>query len=405
MDTDCEKEYSRTTSPLHWTDENRISNLPPDQLTSVTLSCLAQNNHGGHELHCGYYAANAATIMRDDAPKILKQLKARKSITSSSFIGTNRLNSSAFNRQLFTDRIKDEFVPCLQLFHQTQSIPTNLREHDIEELVHDASIPVISSCLASRTLLRTGNRDPKFDALLQRLARDRYAICILNTTHAADEGQHWVAVMLVQPSDKPHFLAYVCNSLIRSQSPNDSGNAALATTLLQTLRLYARTNFGHSTLFNALNQLDHLCDRFHPGAPENASLWSLAFSGLRALAPEFPATLRERVEMELNEHDLSIMDSAASADCTAPSYASKLSLTTKTAIDDQIFARLAQLTVKPSLQVLFSFPGRIELMQLSRSVKHTTWSAIYASLPLSSPTFAPSGIACGAKFLLLLLPI
>src|SRR6185312_7168945 len=235
MDTDCEKEYSTTTSPLHWTDENRISNLPPDQLTSVTLSCLAQNNHGGHELHCGYYAANAATIMRDDAPKILKQLKARKSITSSSFIGTNRLNSSAFNRQLFTDRIKDEFVPCLQRFHQTQSIPTNLREHDIEELVHDASIPVISSCLASRTLLRTGNRDPKFDALLQRLARDRYAICILNTTHAADEGQHWVAVMLVQPSDKPHFLAYVCNSLIRSQSPNDSGNAALATTLLQNL--------------------------------------------------------------------------------------------------------------------------------------------------------------------------
>jgi len=379
LDTDSKMEYSKPRSPRLPPDENSVANLQPDRFTFVTLSSLAQNNRNGEELHCGYYAANAATIMRDEAPKILKEVQARKFISSSGFIGTNRLNSSAFNRQVFLDRMKDDFVPRLQLLHQTESIPTNLREHDIEELVCDASIPVISSCLASRTVLRAGNRDPKLDALLQRLARDRYAICILNTTQSEDQGQHWVAVMLLQPSDQPHFLAFICNSLLRSQSPNDSGNAGLAATLLQTLRLYARTDFGQSALFNALNQLDHLCDRFHPGASANASLWSLAFSGLCALAPNFPGALRERVEAELNEHQLSIMDSAASADSTALSYASKLSVTTKTSIDDHIFAPLAQLTVKPALQVLFSFPGRIELMQLTKLVKTVKWSAISSS--------------------------
>lgn len=352
--------------------------MNPDQLTVVTLSSLAQPQRAGEQWQCGYYAANAGSILREEARTILQTVKHRKGgISATGFIGTNRLNSSAANRKLFTDRLEQDFVPLLQRIYRTEDKPTNLSQTDIEHLLSDDTIPVISSCFAARTVLRSGGRDPKIDLLLEQLAQDRFAVCVLNTTTSDVQGEHWIALLLLQPfAHQSAFLAYVCNSLLSMQSPTDVDNAALVRALAQTLRLYARTETAFSALFETLNELDHLCDRLDPMSPTHRGIWSLAFGALRKRSFRVSAEVFEQVQKDLAKSGRSVMDAKACDDEHVLSYAACLNTDTKELVDRNFFTPLALDTIERALDVLTTWVGRSELKQLTRALQSANWSAL-----------------------------
>src|SRR6185312_436441 len=88
-------------------DTNQVSDLAAerDQLAVVTLSSLSQSTLPGHDFESGFYAANSALIMREDAVVILS--KAIEKGAGRGFIGTNRLHPTPGNRKLFCSRLKE----------------------------------------------------------------------------------------------------------------------------------------------------------------------------------------------------------------------------------------------------------------------------------------------------------
>jgi len=316
--------------------------------------------------------------MREEAKRLLLNAPARL-LVGPGFIGTNRLQPSAANRKSFAERLESEFQTRLRQAHQTATAPVNLTLSDIEILLDDPSIPVISSTLAARTLLRHGTRDHHIDLLLEQLAQDRFAVCLLNLTQpgsaAADD---WISVILLQPlikSANPHqFLVYVCNSQQSHQSSDDKDHTSTVAALIQTLRLYAQTQRFYSELFLALVNLETLGEQAQPGTVVYRSLWAKTLTSVRLKLPDITTELHDRMELDLNAKGLSLFDLEATTDSTIMPYIEALSADTIAWVQHSMFVPTAKQAVKHSLALFTTFMRHAKLDDISATLKNISWA-------------------------------